>query len=72
MSTKIVTLYSYVSIGAMLAMLFLMWFRIVPRSYYLPFFFAALALMISRVILRLIVRRQQKREQANKVYSDTP
>jgi hypothetical protein len=72
MGTKIVTIYGFASIGVMLVMLTLMWFKIVPQSYYLPFFFIALALLISRIILRLIMTRQEKRSRATEIHNETP
>ncbi|MER3524067.1 MAG: hypothetical protein C4326_08355 [Ignavibacteria bacterium] len=51
----------YISITIMMAMLVLLWFRIVPDSFAVPFFVLALLLFLSRIVLRVTLFRQERK-----------
>lgn len=50
----------YISITIMMAMLLLLWFRIVPDAFTIPFFVLALLLFVSRIVLRIKLLRQER------------
>lgn len=54
----------YISITVMMAMLLLLWFRIVPESFTIPFFVVAAGLFLTRIILRIKLARLERRERA--------
>lgn len=58
-SEKSVTVYGFVSIGIMVVILALVWFKLVPDPLYLPLFFVALAAFLARIILRIVSTRRQ-------------
>ena len=58
---KTVATYGYISIPVMLIMLALLWFRIVPESYTIPFFSIALGLFVVRIFLRIQLARNERR-----------
>jgi len=45
----------------MLILLILIWFRLVPETYYWPFFIIAALLFLTRVVLRFKAARDEKR-----------
>ena len=55
------TIYGFVSITIMLILLILIWFRLVPETYYWPFFIIAALLFLTRVVLRFKAARDEKR-----------
>ncbi|HXF99572.1 MAG TPA: hypothetical protein VNL69_02250 [Bacteroidota bacterium] len=52
----------YISITIMMAMLLLLWFKIVPEWLTLPFFLVALVLFVTRVVLRVRLIRKEREE----------
>jgi len=61
MTSKGVTIYGFVSITVMLILLILIWLRLVPESWYWPFFVIAALMFLSRIILRFKAARDEKR-----------
>jgi Flp pilus assembly protein TadB len=55
-----VALYGYVALAVMAAMLVLIWYKLVPPSWYWTLFGIALVLFLLRVTLRLLLARRQR------------
>ena len=55
-----VNVYGYVFLVIVLAMLVLVWFRLVPQSMFIPLFLVALVLYMVRITLRLLLARQRR------------
>jgi len=45
----------------MLILLVLIWFRLVPETYYWPFFIIAALLFVTRIVLRLMAEKSERR-----------
>ncbi len=58
---RFVAVYGMVGLLVMLILLGLIFFKQVPESYYLPFSIVAAILFIVRIVLRVIVSRQERR-----------
>lgn len=52
--------FGYVSITIMMAMLLLLWFKVVPESFTIPFFIVALGLFGARIIMRIKLTRMER------------
>lgn len=50
----------YISITVMMAMLLLLWFKIVPDSFSVPFLLIAVALVLVRIVLRIKLIRMER------------
>jgi hypothetical protein len=46
----------------MLLLLALVWFEVVPKSLYVPFFLVAIVLFLGRLVLRVLLVRQLRRK----------
>ncbi len=57
---KIVTMYGIVGIALMAVLLSLVWLEVVPRSMYVPLFLISAAIFLGRVVLRIMVARQER------------
>jgi Flp pilus assembly protein TadB len=57
-----VNVYGFVAIGAMTLMLVLVVAKVVPPRMYSPLFYAAVALFAIRIVLRIALARQKKKE----------
>ncbi len=58
--------FGYVSITIMMGLLLLLWFKIVPETFTIPFFVIALALFVARIIMRIkLARRERAAMQSN-------
>ncbi len=55
-----VSIYGYVFLVIVVAMLVLVWFRLVPQSMFVPLFLIALVLYMVRITLRLLLERQRR------------
>lgn len=64
-SARTINNLGYISITIMMAMLLLLWFGIVPESFTLPFFVIALALFLTRIVLRIKLARSERLENRN-------
>ena len=62
LTRKFLNVYGIVGVVVMAAMLLLIWFKLVPPSYYIPLFSVALVLWISRLVMRVLLVRKEKRE----------
>jgi len=60
-TTKAVTIYGFISITVMLILLILIWFRLVPETYYWPFFIIAALLFVTRIVLRFMAGKSERR-----------
>ena len=58
LNRRIVDIYGYVAIVLMLGMLTLVAAKIVPVRMYMPLFYATAALFVIRVVLRMVLARQ--------------
>ena len=66
LTSKTINNFGYVSITIMMALLLLLWFRIVPDSFTIPFFVIAAALFIVRLVLRIrLIKLERKALQTN-------
>jgi hypothetical protein len=61
LSPKVVSIYGYISIIIMAVLLGLIFFEKVPRSFYTAFFIVALVLFLGRIVLRILLARQERR-----------
>jgi Flp pilus assembly protein TadB len=57
-----VNIYGFIAIGAMALMLVLVVAKVVPPRMYSPLFYAAAALFVIRIVLRIALARQKKKE----------
>jgi Flp pilus assembly protein TadB len=62
LNPRAVNVYGFVAIGAMTLMLVLVVAKLVPPRLYSPLFYAAAALFVVRIVLRIALARQQKKE----------
>ena len=62
LNPRAVNVYGIVAIGAMTLMLVLVVAKIVPQKMYTALFYAAAALFAVRIVLRIALARQQKKE----------
>lgn len=62
LSTKTINIIGYISLAIMLVLLLLLWFRIVPESYAIPFAIIAGALFLMRFALRILVMRRLRND----------
>jgi hypothetical protein len=66
LTPRFVNLYGYVFLGIVVAMLALVWFRLVPQSVYVPLFLVALVLYGIRIAMRLLLERQRRLQERDK------
>ncbi len=59
-----VTIYGIIGLVVIAVLLVLVWFRLVPTSYYLPLFLVALVIWAGRLVMRVILSRRERRESA--------
>lgn len=69
LTQKTVNTLGIISLALMLGLLLIVLFELVPRWLYQPLFFAAVGLFLVRMVLRFMLARQQKAEDAS---SDEP
>jgi hypothetical protein len=62
LNPRVVNVYGLVAIGAMTLMLVLVVAKVVPPRMYTALFYTAAALFAVRIILRIVLARQQKKE----------
>lgn len=67
-----VNIYGYVFLFVIVAMLVLVWFRLVPQSLFVPLFLVALVLYLIRITLRLLLDRQRRLEEREKAAAVDP
>jgi len=60
LTTRTINNFGYVSITIMMGLLLLLWFKVVPESWTIPFFIIALALFGVRVIMRIKLARNER------------
>jgi hypothetical protein len=71
-SARTVNIYGFVSIAVMAVLLALIVFEQVSRSMYVPFFIVAAVLFAIRIVLRVLLARQQRKARAVQSPPDTP
>lgn len=52
--------FGYVSITIMMGLLLLLWFKVVPDSFAVPFLVIALVLVLMRIVLRIKLIRMER------------
>ena len=62
-TAKFVNLYGWISLGVMGGLLALMWLRIIPESLYLTMLIIAASLFSGRIILRVMLPRQERQSE---------
>ena len=62
LTRKFLNVYGIVGIVLMAILLLLIWLKIVPESYNIPLFSVALVLWASRMVLRMLLVRKERRE----------
>ncbi|MEO8168050.1 MAG: hypothetical protein ABI623_07380, partial [bacterium] len=60
LTTTTVNNFGYISITIMMALLLLLWFKVVPGTFTIPFFIIALALFIARIVMRIKLARMER------------
>lgn len=59
-------IYGYLFLVVVVAMLVVVWFKLVPQSMYVPLFLVALVLYLIRITLRLLLDRQRRVQEREK------
>ncbi len=62
LNRRFVTIYGIVGLVVMAVLLVLVWFKLVPTEYYLPIFLLAFVIWATRLVMRVIVARRERRE----------
>ena len=62
LSPRAVNVYGFIAIGVMTLMLVLVVAKVVPPRMYSALFYAAAGLFAVRIILRIVLARQQRKE----------
>ena len=62
LTRKFMNIYGIIGVAVMAVMLILVIFRLVPTSYFLPLFLIAFAIWASRLVMRVILARKERRE----------
>ena len=62
LTQKFLNMYGIAGVAVMAVMLILVVCRFVPTSYFLPLFLIAFAIWTSRLIMRVILARKERRE----------
>ena len=72
LTRKFVTVYGFVGIGIMAVLLMLMWFKMVPESYFIPLFAVALVIWASRIIMRMMLAKKERSEASSNSQTSNP
>jgi hypothetical protein len=62
LTRKFLNIYGIIGVAVMAVMLILVIFKLVPTSYFLPLFLIAFAIWASRLLMRVILVRKERRE----------
>jgi ABC-type Fe3+-siderophore transport system permease subunit len=62
LTRKFLNIYGIIGVAVMAVMLILVIFSLVPTSYFLPLFLIAFAIWASRLVMRVILARRERRE----------
>ena len=71
-NARFVAIYGLVGLLLMLILLGLIFFKQVPQSYYLPFSIVAFLLFAGRIVLRVLLARQQRQAKESPTSSTPP
>ena len=71
LNRKFLTIYGIVGIAIMSILFILVVFKLVPTSWFLPLFLVAFVIWGSRLILRLLVVKKERRELADSSHEGT-
>ena len=63
LTSRSVHIYGFVTIGVLLVLLCLVWFRLIDPSYDVPILIFAFLVILSRIILRILARRNEARQE---------
>ncbi len=61
LTPRTITIYSIVSLLLMAVALALVWFKAVPQKFFVPLFAFSLTLFVIRIVLRIVLARQERR-----------
>ena len=62
LTRKFLNIYGIIGVAVMAVMLILVIFKLVPTSNFLPLFLIAFAIWASRLVMRVILARKERRE----------
>ena len=62
LSRRFVTIYGVVGLVVMAVLLVLVWLRLVPTEYYLPLFVVAFIIWATRLVMRVMLAKKERRE----------
>ena len=60
-TAKFVNMYGWVGVSIMALLLVLVWLKVLPKSLYIVAFLVAVSLFVGRVVLRLLLTREERR-----------
>ena len=69
LTRQFLNIYGIIGVAVMAVMLILVVFRFVPTSYFLPLFLIAFAIWASRLVMRVILAKRERRESADDTQS---
>lgn len=61
LTRRFLNIYGIIGIIVMTALLFLVLFRVIPELYYLPVFAVAFVIWVSRMAMRVLIVRRERR-----------
>lgn len=61
LTPRTVSIFGYVSLAVMVTLLLLLWLHIVPDTMAVPFFVIAVVLFLTRIVIRFIVARRERK-----------
>jgi len=72
LTRRFVTAFGIVGLVVMAVLLVVMWFRWVPTRFYIPLFFLAFVIWASRLVMRVLLARKERREAGKDLQSRDP
>jgi hypothetical protein len=72
LTPKFVAVYGTIGLAVMVVLLALIFFKLVPAFLYLPFFVVAILLFVGRIVMRIILVRQEKRAKSEANVTSPP
>jgi FlaA1/EpsC-like NDP-sugar epimerase len=72
LTRKFLNIYGIIGVVVMAVMLILVIFELVPTSSFLPLFFVAFAIWASRLMMRVILARKERREASDDTQTPNP
>ena len=62
LNRRFVTIYGIAGLGVMAVLLVLLWMKLIPTEYYVPIFVVAFIIWSTRLVLRVMLARKERRE----------